>query len=231
MISMPSLISVLFIIITFLTLFAFYLASGKNKLLIFSILLLAGIQGYLANSGFFLVTDTTPPRLALIVAPAILMIILTFSLKAGRNFIRKLDLEIYTYLHSVRLAVELVLFSLCQLKFIPVSMTFEGRNFDILAGISAPVIAYLVFAQGRANRKLLLYWNFVALFLVLQVVVTGIFSAPSVWQRWSFDQPNIAVLYFPFVWLPGIIVPIVIFGHLSAISRLFSGTGTLKGSH
>jgi cytochrome c biogenesis factor len=99
-------------------------------------------------------------------------------------------------------------------------MTFEGRNFDILSGISAPFIAYFGFNKRTLSRKTLLVWNVVCLALVLQVVVTGILSAPSAIQQFSFDQPNYAILIFPFVWLPGIVVPIVIFGHLTSIKRL-----------
>ena len=102
----------------------------------------------------------------------------------------------------------------------PESMTFEGRNFDILSGLSAPFIAWLVFRKGIGGRKVLIAWNLICLLLVLQVVATGLLSVPSVFQQLSFDQPNVAVLHFPFVWLPGIIVPAVIFGHLLALRQL-----------
>jgi hypothetical protein len=39
-------------------------------------------------------------------------------------------------------------------------------------------------------------------------------------QQFGFDQPTVAVLYFPFIWLPGIVVPLVYFSHLVAIRRL-----------
>jgi len=39
-------------------------------------------------------------------------------------------------------------------------------------------------------------------------------------QLFAFDQPNIAILYFPFVWLPSFIVMTVLFSHLISIRRL-----------
>ncbi|HUQ96495.1 MAG TPA: hypothetical protein VM010_02440, partial [Chitinophagaceae bacterium] len=36
----------------------------------------------------------------------------------------------------------------------------------------------------------------------------------------AFDQPDIAVLYFPFVLLPGVVVPVVLLSHLAAIRQL-----------
>jgi len=37
----------------------------------------------------------------------------------------------------------------------------------------------------------------------------------------AFDQPNIAVLYFPFSWLPTYVVPVVLFCHLAALRKLY----------
>jgi hypothetical protein len=39
-------------------------------------------------------------------------------------------------------------------------------------------------------------------------------------QQFAFDQPNIAVLYFPFIWLPSCVVPLVLLSHLAAIRQL-----------
>jgi hypothetical protein len=101
-------------------------------------------------------------------------------------------------------------------------MTFEGRNFDILAGITAPIIAYLGIRITGVNRPLLLIWNFVCLGLLINIVVNALFAAPTPVQKFAFDQPNIAILYFPFSWLPTFIVPIVLFGHLISIKQLLN---------
>jgi len=58
------------------------------------------------------------------------------------------------------------------------------------------------------------------LLLLLNVVITAIFAIPSPVQKIAFDQPNIAVLYFPFNLLPTIVVPLVLFAHCVAIKRL-----------
>ena len=118
--------------------------------------------------------------------------------------------------------VEVVLFWLFINKTIPELMTFEGRNFDILAGITTPVIAYLGFRKTGTNRPLLLIWNFVCLGLLINIVVNALFSAPTPIQKFAFDQPNIAILYFPFSWLPTFIVPIVLLGHFISIKQLLN---------
>ncbi len=166
-------------------------------------------------------TNTFPPKIILTgILPTILTIILLFSTSKGRQFIDSLPLKNLTYLNIVRIPVEIILFWLFLNKTIPELMTFEGQNFDILAGISAPIIAYFGLTKTKLNRKTILIWNFICLGLLVNIVVNALFSAPSPIQKFAFDQPNIAILNFPFSWLPTFIVPIVLFGHLTSIRQL-----------
>lgn len=152
--------------------------------------------------------------------PAILTITLLFATSKGREFIDSIPLKNLTFLNIVRIPVELILFWLFLNKTVPELMTFEGRNFDIIAGITAPFIAYFGLTKAKLNRQIILIWNFICLGLLINIVVNALFSAPSPIQKFAFDQPNIAILNFPFSWLPTCIVPIVLFGHLTSIRQL-----------
>ncbi|WP_231459980.1 hypothetical protein [Pedobacter sp. Leaf132] len=166
-------------------------------------------------------TNTFPPKIMLIgILPTILTIILLFVTTKGKQFIDSLPLKNLTYLNIVRIPVEIVLYWLFINKAIPELMTFEGRNFDIIAGITAPIVAYFGFAKVKLNRRIILLWNFICLGLLLNIVLNALLSAPSPIQKFAFDQPNIAILNFPFSWLPTFIVPIVLFGHLTSIRQL-----------
>lgn len=166
-------------------------------------------------------TKSFPPKIILTgILPTILTIILLFVTSKGRQFIDSLPLKNLTYLNIVRIPVEIVLFWLFLNKAIPELMTFEGRNFDILAGISAPIIAYFGLTKTKLSRQTILIWNFICLGLLVNIVVNALFSAPSPIQKFAFSQPNTAILNFPFSWLPTFIVPIVLFGHLTSIRQL-----------
>jgi hypothetical protein len=102
-------------------------------------------------------------------------------------------------------------------------MTFEGRGFDIISGFTAPIVVWLAFRNNKTNRGLLIVWNLIALGLLVNIVVIALLSFPSPIQRFGFEQPNVGVAYFPFIWLPAIIVPIVLFAHLAALWKLFRG--------
>lgn len=216
----PFYISLSFIAITLFTLVAFYRASNKNKGVLLIVLVLALVQAVLSQNGFYLVTDAMPPRLLFILFPSVVLILIAFFTTAGKRLIQSFNMEQYTYLHSVRIGVEIVLYYLFIYALIPESMTFSGRNFDILAGLTAPLVAYFGINKGKMSDLQLLIWNWVCLILVSQVVITGILSAPTPFQQLSLNQPNTGILYFPFIWLPGIVVPLVMFGHMVAINRL-----------
>jgi len=162
-----------------------------------------------------------PPKIAILgILPPVLTIIFLFATKSGRQFMDSLPLKNLTYLNVVRVPVEIVLYWLFLNKAVPELMTFAGRNFDIIAGLSAPIIAFSGLTREKLNRQILLGWNFVCLGLLINIVVNAFLSAPSPLQKFAFDQPNIAILNFPFSWLPTFIVPTVLFGHLTSIRQL-----------
>src|SRR5688500_6996599 len=97
--------------------------------------------------GFFKVTDTVPQRFVFLAPPPVLLIISLFFLDKGKRFLDSLDLKFLTLLHIVRIPVELVLYWLFLQKGVPELITFEGRNFDILSGLTAPLIYYFGFVK------------------------------------------------------------------------------------
>jgi hypothetical protein len=62
----------------------------------------------------------------------------------------------------------------------------------------------------------------VCLVILLFTITNGILSAPTPFQLFAFDQPNIAVLYFPFVWLPGVVVSLAYYSHFMSIRKLIN---------
>jgi hypothetical protein len=218
--TLPGYISILFAFTTFVTVFLFYKAANNSKPTIIILAAWLLLQTIISMQGFYKVTNTTPPRFAFLILPPLLFIIILFSTAKGRHYIDKLNAKTLTILHTVRIAVELILFCLFINKTIPLLMTFEGRNFDLLSGITAPFIYYFGFTKKKISARVILLWNIICLGLLLNIIVNAILSAPFKFQQFGFDQPNIAILHFPFVWLPGCIVPLVLLSHLVVIRQL-----------
>lgn len=227
--NLPAYISWVFITTTLLTLFFLYKASRHSKAVIIIALLWLAVQSIIANSKFYTETQILPPRFLLLVLPPFLLILILFVTAKGKAFIDRFDTRLLTWLHIVRVPVELVLFWLFVQQQIPQLMTFEGRNFDILSGLTAPVIAYFGYHKQKLNTTLLLVWNFLCLALLINIVANAVLSAPFPFQQFAFEQPNVAVLYFPFALLPAFIVPAVLFAHLVCIRRLLSKKKTTAG--
>lgn len=225
--NLPLYIVVIFIMSTLITVGIFQYATQRGAFSssatkILSVLLPFWLifQATIAVTGFYKVTDSVPPRMIVFgIAPALLTIVALFIF--SKDFILRLSLQTLTIIHIIRIPVEVVLHWLFQNGQIPQLMTYEGVNFDILSGITAPFIYWLAFRGGKINTPVLLIWNLLALGLLLNIVIRALLSFPSPLQQFAFEQPNRAIMYFPFIWLPTVVVPIVLFSHLTSIWRLF----------
>lgn len=226
--NLPAYVSVTFTLTTFLTVGFFFYAIRQTvfqtlpaKILISLTAFWLLFQAVIALGGFYQQTTSFPPRIALFGVLPVILLIIAYFIFFRESFIERLPLKILTLLHVIRVPVEIVLFWLFQNRLVPEIMTFEGRNFDILSGLTAPIVFWLAFRGGKTNRPLLIVWNILALALLANIVSTAVMAIPSPMQRLALDQPNIAVLYFPFNWLPSVVVPIVFFAHLASLWKLF----------
>lgn len=220
---LPFYIYTVFAIATFLTIFLMYRATYASGLVLATILAWLALQAATGLAGFYTDTDSVPPRFLLTLLPPLVFIAGLFFVKRGRAFVDALDVRALVLLHIVRIPVELTLYGLYMHKGVPVIMTFEGRNFDIVCGLTAPFVWYFGYVKNVLGRNVLLAWNVVCLLLLANIVTTAIMSAPFPFQQLAFDRPNVAVLYFPFVWLPAFIVPAVLLAHLVTVRRLVLG--------
>lgn len=228
---LPIYITLLFGLTVIATLVWFYLAS-KSKIVLFILVGWTLLQSAIGLNGIYLYTDAMPPRIMLFgLLPTLLAIGILFITPIGKKFIDSLHLKTLTSFHTIRIPVELVLVYLYYEGAVSIYMTFEGTNFDIFSGVTAPIMALYAIQGDRMKVKRLLSWNFVCLALLLNVVITAIFAIPSPFQKLSLEQPNVAVLYFPFNLLPTVIVPLVLLAHLAAIRQLFSVIRKNKKNH
>ena len=217
---LPFWIPALFIMITIVAAWLFFKATHFNKAVLLIVVGWSLLQAGISLSGFYQNTSGIPPRFGLLLLPPLVCILILFSTRKGRHLLDLLDVKTLTLLHTIRIFVELVLYGLFLHHAIPKIMTFEGRNLDILAGLSAPVIWYFYYQRKQLNKRILLVWNLVCLGLLLNISVTAILSSPFPFQKFGFEQPNIALGHFPYCWLPSFVVPVVLLSHLTAIRRL-----------
>lgn len=206
-----------FIVLTLISLVLLFRAtSGNMRILLLYLpwLLLVGIPAYY---GYFEETHTIPPQFTLIFAGIILITVHLY------RYLRqtKLNLRYALLIHSLRIPVEWSLDRWCQEGLVPELMTHRGWNFDILLGFSALTLWISgSFLKVKWGNSLFMIWNIAGMISLCCILTLAILSSPLPLQCLAFDQPNIAVLKFPYIFLPACIVPIVFLTHLLTISQL-----------
>jgi len=218
--NLPIYVSFTFGLTVLATVWQFYRATHHSKRFLIGIIVWIALQSVLALSGIYIVSNTIPPRLAMAALPPFILLIGMLSFPNGRRFINGLDVKHLTLLHVIRIPVELVLYWLYLYKSVPVLMTFEGRNFDIFSGLSAPFVWYFGFVKPKLKTAVIIIWNFICLGLLLNIAAIAMLSTKSRIQQFGFGQPNIALGYFPFMLLPACIVPLVLLSHVASLGQL-----------
>ena len=175
----------------------------------------AGASGVLRNWN-----ATPPPFFLLVLAIVSAASLIAFS-PIGRRLAFGVPLWAMVLTQSFRLPLELAMHRLTTLGIMPEQMTFTGRNFDIVTGATALIVAALL-RSNRAGRTLALAWNAMGLGLLLNVVVVAILSTPR-FRAFGDDHLNVFVTYTPFIWLPAVMVLAALAGHLLMFRTLTSG--------
>jgi len=230
-VQMPLAAPILFTVSSVFCLASFYwtaigssLPQSKNRAakITAAILVWIILQLILTNSGLYIqhMSEMPPKIIVFGVIPIVALFLLMFKNNQTKRFIDSLPLDRVTGIHLVRIIVEIGLYYVHIGQKIPKIMTFAGQNFDILAGLTAPIIIYLSLNKKKLSNTFILAWNIISLGLLFYIILLAFLSAPSPLQQLAFDQPNIAIFMTPYSLLPTFIVPMVIFMHLVSIRQL-----------
>lgn len=203
----------LFLIIVIAALVLFYFGTGKNRKVFLSFLVWQTIISVLALLRVF---EQKPGIfIAVIMGTVLLTIVSLKSIKTAA-----LNSKLLLSIHILRIPVELVLYQLYRQHKIPLSMTYKGVNFDIIMGISALILLlYTLRSKNHINRSFFIGWNILGIGFLLFIVVLAILSSPLPIQQFAFDQPNLAVLAFPYCLLPAGVVPVVLVAHILLLRK------------
>jgi hypothetical protein len=178
------------------------------------------VIGILAQAGFFSNFAATPPRLLLALAMPAVGLAIVFRSNSLRESLAATPIAVLIYLQVFRVIVEILLFRAYEMGNIPVQMTFEGRNFDIIAGLTAPIAGWLY--QRSKSRLLATLWNVAGLGLLGNIVVVAILSMPGKLRYFTDGPANTLLTHFPFIYLPAVLVPIAYTAHILSLRQLWS---------
>ncbi len=214
MLDLPVYIPTAFILITIYIIFAFVKSNNLKKTTLPIIFGWSVLISILASIGFYQYTEGDKfSTFPLVLIPAAIFI---GYLCKNKSFYEKRDLKWSIAVHIVRFPVELLLFQLAVRDLLPIEMTFKGWNFDIIPGITS--IFLLIWMKFRSvDNKILLGWNILGLILIFFILSNGFLSQELLYKKFGYTVPNKAITYFPMILLGGVIVPVVIYTHISDI--------------
>lgn len=166
--------------------------------------------------------DRMPPPFGILLLGIIVVSVgLAFS-PAGRNLARFAPLWALVAVQGFRLPLELAMHELYERGIMPGQMTYTGRNFDILTGATAIIVAVVV-AMGYGGRRLVAVWNVLGFALLVNIIVVAVLSTPA-FAYFGPNRLNTFVTYLPFVWLPAVMVSAALAGHLIVARALSART-------
>lgn len=180
------------------------------------------VVSFLASKGVLSLFAAVPPPMAFVLlAPLVTVFILLFHPKI-KSFILHSPVAAMMYLQAFRLPVEILLWALYKNHHVPIQMTFEGRNWDILTGITGPIFAYICFGGGRNLKSLAIVWNIAGLLLLVNIVAIAILSMPTPFRVFLNEPSNTIVATFPVVFLPAVLVPLAYYLHFFSLRKLLA---------
>lgn len=171
------------------------------------------LSGLGALDGF----DFPPKVPLLIVLPVFALIFFFTSRREMKEVIRTTPGPFSVYIQFFRVAVELLIYGAFITRVFPPSVTFEGTNFDILVGLSAPLAGYL-YDKNKLSKRGLLAWNIIALSILTVTVFT--FVAAFYFTTQSADIALYKFVKLPYILLASVLLPIAVFYHIVSIKQL-----------
>lgn len=170
----------------------------------------------MSNNGVFKIFSLPPRVPLLIVLP---MFVTIFIVTSRKSFLAAIDvLPNYwpVYIQSFRIVVELLFYGALLQGVLIEKFTFVGQNYDILVGLSAPAMGFLV-QRNVVQRSGILIWNFASLavlgFTIYTILSTFYFS------DFVPNEQNLRFGEMPYVLIPGILAPFAIFYHVVSLRQ------------
>jgi hypothetical protein len=174
----------------------------------------------LADRRFFLDFQRLPPRILVAILPSLALLLFLSVTRVLDGTLARIPPAMLVYLQSFRIVVEFVLWQLVSAGVAPEIMSFHGRNFDIVVGLSAPVVAYGCFTRRIWPERVALWWNVAGILILLNTVVHAQLATPSPFRVFHTIPPNTFIAYPPYVLLPAFLVPLAWFLHAMSIRQL-----------
>jgi len=175
-----------------------------------------------SRSGIFRNFELFPFNAApVIIIPLITILVFTFS-KSVKEILIHIPQEKIIKLQVFRFYVEVLLWALFASALLPIQMTFEGINFDVITGVTAVLLTTRVagfLLIDKLPKIVITLWNLIGLGLLINIVVIAILSMPTPFRYFMNERANTIVTEFPISFLPAFLVPLAYMLHILSLRK------------
>jgi hypothetical protein len=182
-------------------------------------LFLVSLMSALTISGFFYNFNTYPPRsfVLFIVILGVLLFLSFQKISKGLKLLMVIPAHWLILLQMYRLGVEWILAYLHIEEIVPVELTLYGRNFDLLVGLSALPVAFLVWKKHKFSYHTAIIFNTISIISLVNIIWIAVMSLPSSFQKY---ETNLLTSYFPGILIPSFLAPVAIYISILSIKQI-----------
>jgi hypothetical protein len=201
------------------------LLEPQRRTLAFSGVALLGIGAWMwltwavAASGVLADFGRRPPPMVLMFFSVLTISVLIAFTRFGDRFVDGLPLWILVVGQAFRLPLEWLMHRAAREGVMPPQMSYSGLNFDVVTGVTAIPVAFLLARGFRHARAIAVAWNVLGSALLINILTIAMFSTPLV-AAFGVERMNTWVAHPPYVWLPTMMVVCAITGHLVIFRKL-----------
>lgn len=184
--------------------------------LVMTVSALAAELGILSSQRSF------PPPMALLIMAVFVGSIGLGVSRVGASVAQHAPLLGLVLLQTFRFPLELLMHHAAARQIMPVELSFSGFNYDIVTGATAAILV-LVSRFRKIPAVVLWVWNAWGILCLAVIAGIAIASSPMVHAFGvAPEHVNSWVLYFPYVWLPAILVSTAMVSHVVLTRKLLA---------
>jgi hypothetical protein len=163
--------------------------------------------------------ESHPPTMLFVFAGVFIFAFCAGSSRFGKQLAVGLPLAALVGFQAFRFPLELLLHQAYRERLMPVQMSYSGRNFDIVTGITAAFLG-LVLWKRSLPKWIVQAWNVMGILLLANILTVAILSTPLPIRRFFNEPANVWIKDAPYVWLPAVFVLLAIMGHVVVARKL-----------
>jgi len=209
-----------------LTSFVFFAhkATDKKKsaFIVAILLLLWHLFIFLISQTDLLMNYSLPPRLVVFfILPSFVFTGVLFYIHRKNKWIYRIPEHWIIFLQSFRIFVEVLLYYTAFEGILNPEVTIQGYNYDMIFGITAPIVGYSVVKNKKVGKEIAFYWNFIGL-LVLTSIIGLFFISLYNPEVFGSKEPLISLtaMEFPYVLVASFMMPSAVFLHIWSLMQL-----------